>query len=154
MSESLFIEPIKKLVLKMQKRLSELMNNSPDSGSSASLQESNNLDTNTFNKTDIENQPLGQIPAFIPEIDDDLLEIDTVDNNFLSTEEEQVEDTNDLSEFNLEGELKQNPAHDFFMDIEADLPSTNQFENWPLSQEQHGIRYNHYVKKPKPFAPK
>ena len=104
MSESLFIEPIKKLVLKMQKRLSELMNNSPDSGSSASLQESNNLDTNTFNKTDIENQPLGQIPAFIPEIDDDLLEIDTVDNNFLSTEEEQVEDTNDLSEFNLEGD--------------------------------------------------
>ena len=104
MSESLFIEPIKKLVLKMQKRLSELMNNSPDSGSSASLQESNNLDTNTFNKTDIENQPLGQIPAFIPEINDDLLEIDTVDNNFLSTEEEQVEDTNDLSEFNLEGD--------------------------------------------------
>ena len=104
MSESLFIEPIKKLVVKMQKRLSELMNNSPDSNSNASLKESNNLDTNTFNKTDVENQPLGQIPAFIPEINDDLLEIDTVDNNFLSTEEEQVEDTNVLSEFNLEGD--------------------------------------------------
>ena len=104
MSESLFIEPIKKLVVKMQKRLSELMNNSPDSNSNASLNESNNLDTNTFNKTDVENQPLGQIPAFIPEINDDLLEIDTVDNNFLSTQEEQVEDTNDLSEFNLEGD--------------------------------------------------
>jgi hypothetical protein len=104
MSESLFIEPIKKLVVKMQKRLSELMNSSPDSDSNASLKESNNLDTKTFNKTDVKNQPLGQIPAFIPEISDDLLEIDTVDNNFLSTEEEQVEDTNDLSEFNLEGD--------------------------------------------------
>ena len=49
----------------------------------------------------IENDIIPQIPATIPEIDDDLLEIDTVDNNFLLEEENEEDQENTESDLNL-----------------------------------------------------
>ena len=85
MGESLFIEPIKKFVSNMQEKLSALINK-PDSNK---LEEQLESPTNEIHENDItiENDIIPQIPANIPEIDDDLLEIDTVDNNFLLEEE-------------------------------------------------------------------
>lgn len=60
----------------------------------------------------------------------------------------------DNADYNFESEMKRNVAFDFFLDINADLPTVDQFKNWPLSENQFSIRYTHYVKKPKPFAPK
>tara|TARA_B100001142_G_C13703444_1_gene410753 strand:+ start:31 stop:474 length:444 start_codon:yes stop_codon:yes gene_type:complete len=96
MGESLFIEPIKKFIGNMQEKLSALINK-PDLDNPEKQLESA-TDKNIENDTSIENDIVAQIPATIPEIDDDLLEIDTVDNNFL-IEEEQQEDTD--TELNL-----------------------------------------------------
>jgi len=96
MGESLFIEPIKKFIGNMQEKLSALINK-PDLDNPEEQLESA-TDKNIENDTSIENDIVAQIPATIPEIDDDLLEIDTVDNNFL-IEEEQQEDTD--TELNL-----------------------------------------------------
>ena len=96
MGESLFIEPIKKFIGNMQEKLSALINK-PDLDNPEEQLESA-TDKTLENDTSIENDIVAQIPATIPEIDDDLLEIDTVDNNFL-IEEEQQEDTD--TELNL-----------------------------------------------------
>ena len=97
MGESLFIEPIKKFIGNMQEKLSALISK-PDSDNSEEQLES--PDDNTLeNDISIENDIVAQIPATIPEIDDDLLEIDTVDNNFLIEEDEEQEDNN--TELNL-----------------------------------------------------
>ena len=93
MGESLFIEPIKKFVSNMQEKLSALINK-PDS---------NKLEEQLESPTDAipENDIIPQIPATIPEIDDDLLEIDTVDNNFLLEEENEEDQENTESDLNL-----------------------------------------------------
>ncbi|MFL2627286.1 MAG: hypothetical protein ACJ0OY_03190 [Dehalococcoidia bacterium] len=96
MGESLFIEPIKKFIGNMQEKLSALINK-PDLDNPEEQLESA-TDKNIENDTSIENDIVAQIPATIPEIDDDLLEIDTVDNNFF-IDEEQQEDTD--TELNL-----------------------------------------------------
>lgn len=89
MGESLFIEPIKKFIGNMQEKLSALISK-PGSDNLEEQLESP-TDKTLENDTPIENDIIAQIPATIPEIDDDLLEIDTVDNNFLIEEQE---DTN------------------------------------------------------------
>ena len=89
MVESLFIEPIKKFIGNMQEKLSALISK-PGSDNLEEQLESP-TDKTLENDTPIENDIIAQIPATIPEIDDDLLEIDTVDNNFLIEEQE---DTN------------------------------------------------------------
>ncbi|MBS96212.1 MAG: hypothetical protein FI695_06375 [SAR202 cluster bacterium] len=102
MGESLFIEPIKKFVSNMQEKLSALINK-PDSNYPEEQIESP-VDEIPENSTTIENETIPQIPATIPEIDDDLLEIDTVDNNFLLEEDQEntepdlnlVDDDNNL----------------------------------------------------------
>ena len=81
----------------MQEKLSALISK-PDSDNSEEQLES--PDDNTLeNDISIENDIVAQIPSTIPEIDDDLLEIDTVDNNFLIEEDEEQEDNN--TELNL-----------------------------------------------------
>ena len=60
----------------------------------------------------------------------------------------------DNAEYNFESELQRNPAFDFFLDTEAELPTKQEYEKWPLKQDQFSVRYTHYIKKPKPFAPK
>ena len=99
MGESLFIEPIKKFVSNMQEKLSALINK-PDSNK---LEEQLESPTNEIHENDItiENDIIPQIPANIPEIDDDLLEIDTVDNNFLLEEENEEDQGNTESDLNL-----------------------------------------------------
>ena len=99
MGESLFIEPIKKFVSNMQEKLSALINK-PDSNK---LEEQLESPTNEIHENDItiENDIIPQIPATIPEIDDDLLEIDTVDNNFLLEEENEEDQGNTESDLNL-----------------------------------------------------
>ena len=99
MGESLFIEPIKKFVSNMQEKLSALINK-PDSNK---LEEQLESPTNEIHENDItiENDIIPQIPANIPEIDDDLLEIDTVDNNFLLEEENEEDQENTESDLNL-----------------------------------------------------
>ena len=99
MGESLFIEPIKKFVSNMQEKLSALINK-PDSNK---LEEQLESPTNEIHENDItiENDIIPQIPATIPEIDDDLLEIDTVDNNFLLEEENEEDQENTESNLNL-----------------------------------------------------
>ena len=99
MGESLFIEPIKKFVSNMQEKLSALINK-PDSNK---LEEQLESPTNEKHENDItiENDIIPQIPAIIPEIDDDLLEIDTVDNNFLLEEENEEDQENTESDLNL-----------------------------------------------------
>ena len=99
MGESLFIEPIKKFVSNMQEKLSALINK-PDSNK---LEEQLESPTNEIYENDItiENDIIPQIPATIPEIDDDLLEIDTVDNNFLLEEENEEDQGNTESDLNL-----------------------------------------------------
>lgn len=99
MGESLFIEPIKKFVSNMQEKLSALINK-PDSNK---LEEQLESPTNEIHENDItiENDIIPQIPAIIPEIDDDLLEIDTVDNNFLLEEENEEDQENTESDLNL-----------------------------------------------------
>ena len=99
MGESLFIEPIKKFVSNMQEKLSALINK-PDPNSPEEQLES---PTNEIHENDItiENDIIPQIPATIPEIDDDLLEIDTVDNNFLLEEENEEDQENTQSDLNL-----------------------------------------------------
>ena len=99
MGESLFIEPIKKFVSNMQEKLSALINK-PDSNK---LEEQLESPTNEIHENDItiENDIIPQIPATIPEIDDDLLEIDTVDNNFLLEEENEEDQENTESDLNL-----------------------------------------------------
>jgi len=99
MGESLFIEPIKKFVSNMQEKLSALINK-PDSNK---LEEQLESPTNEIHENDItiENDIIPQIPAIIPEIDDDLLEIDTVDNNFLLEEENEEDQGNTESDLNL-----------------------------------------------------
>ena len=99
MGESLFIEPIKKFVSNMQEKLSALINK-PDSNK---LEEQLESPTNEIYENDItiENDIIPQIPAIIPEIDDDLLEIDTVDNNFLLEEENEEDQENTESDLNL-----------------------------------------------------
>ena len=98
MGESLFIEPIKKFVSNMQEKLSALINK-PDSNK---LEEQLESPTDAIPENDItiENDIIPQIPANIPEIDDDLLEIDTVDNNFL-LEENEKDQENSESDLNL-----------------------------------------------------
>jgi len=98
MGESLFIEPIKKFVSNMQEKLSALINK-PDSNK---LEEQLESPTDAIPENDItiENDIIPQIPATIPEIDDDLLEIDTVDNNFL-LEENEKDQENSESDLNL-----------------------------------------------------
>ena len=99
MGESLFIEPIKKFVSNMQEKLSALINK-PDSNK---LEEQLESPTNEIHENDItiENDIIPQIPATIPEIDDGLLEIDTVDNNFLLEEENEEDQGNTESDLNL-----------------------------------------------------
>ncbi|MCH2523210.1 MAG: hypothetical protein MK012_06300 [Dehalococcoidia bacterium] len=99
MGESLFIEPIKKFVSNMQEKLSALINK-PDSNK---LEEQLESPTDAIPENDItiENDIIPQIPATIPEIDDDLLEIDTVDNNFLLEEENEEDQENTESDLNL-----------------------------------------------------
>ena len=99
MGESLFIEPIKKFVSNMQEKLSALINK-PDSNK---LEEQLESPTDAIPENDItiENDIIPQIPATIPEIDDDLLEIDTVDNNFLLEEENEEDQGNTESDLNL-----------------------------------------------------
>ena len=99
MGESLFIEPIKKFVSNMQEKLSALINK-PDSNK---LEEQLESPTDAIPENDItiENDIIPQIPAIIPEIDDDLLEIDTVDNNFLLEEENEEDQENTESDLNL-----------------------------------------------------
>ena len=99
MGESLFIEPIKKFVSNMQEKLSALINK-PDSNK---LEEQLESPTNEIHENDItiENDIIPQIPATIPEIDDNLLEIDTVDNNFLLEEENEEDQGNTESDLNL-----------------------------------------------------
>ncbi len=99
MGESLFIEPIKKFVSNMQEKLSALINK-PDSNK---LEEQLESPTDAIPENDItiENDIIPQIPATIPEIDDDLLEIDTVDNNFLLEEENEEDQENTESNLNL-----------------------------------------------------
>ena len=99
MGESLFIEPIKKFVSNMQEKLSALINK-PDSNK---LEEQLESPTDAIPENDItiENDIIPQIPANIPEIDDDLLEIDTVDNNFLLEEENEEDQGNTESDLNL-----------------------------------------------------
>lgn len=99
MGESLFIEPIKKFVSNMQEKLSALINK-PDSNK---LEEQLESPTDAIPENDItiENDIIPQIPANIPEIDDDLLEIDTVDNNFLLEEENEEDQENTESDLNL-----------------------------------------------------
>tara|TARA_Y100001970_G_scaffold294291_1_gene449888 strand:- start:12261 stop:12713 length:453 start_codon:yes stop_codon:yes gene_type:complete len=99
MGESLFIEPIKKFVSNMQEKLSALINK-PDSNK---LEEQLESPTDAIPENDItiENDIIPQIPATIPEIDDDLLEIDTVDNNFLLEEENEEDQENTQSDLNL-----------------------------------------------------
>ena len=97
MGESLFIEPIKKFVSNMQEKLSALINK-PDPNSPEDQLETP-IDETLDDDISIENDIVAQIPATIPEIDDDLLEIDTVDNNFLIEEDEEQEDNN--TELNL-----------------------------------------------------
>ena len=99
MGESLFIEPIKKFVSNMQEKLSALINK-PDSNK---LEEQLESPTNEIHENDItiENDIIPQLPATIPEIDDDLLEIDTVDNNFLLEEENEEDQGNTESDLNL-----------------------------------------------------
>ena len=99
MGESLFIEPIKKFVSNMQEKLSALINK-PDSNK---LEEQLESPTNEIHENDItiENDIIPQIPATIPEIDDDLLEIDTVDNNFLLEEGNEEDQENTDSDLNL-----------------------------------------------------
>ena len=79
MGESLFIEPIKKFVSNMQEKLSALINK-PDPNSPEDQLEPP-IDETLDDDISIENDIVAQIPASITEIDDDLLEIDTVDNN-------------------------------------------------------------------------
>ena len=99
MGESLFIEPIKKFIGNMQEKISALISK-PDSDNSEEQLES--PDDNTLeNDISIENDIVAQIPATIPEIDDDLLEIDTVDNNFLLEEENEEDQGNTESDLNL-----------------------------------------------------
>ena len=99
MGESLFIEPIKKFVSNMQEKLSALINK-PDSNK---LEEQLESPTDAIPENDItiENDIIPQIPANIPEIDDDLLEIDTVDNHFLLEEENEEDQENTESDLNL-----------------------------------------------------
>ena len=99
MGESLFIEPIKKFVSNMQEKLSALINK-PDSNK---LEEQLESPTDAIPENDItiENDIIPQIPATIPEIDDDLLEIDTVDNNFLLEEENEEDQENTEPDLNL-----------------------------------------------------
>ena len=86
----------------MQEKLSALINK-PDSNYPEEQIESP-VDEIPENSTTIENETIPQIPATIPEIDDDLLEIDTVDNNFLLEEDQEntepdlnlVDDDNNL----------------------------------------------------------
>ena len=99
MGESLFIEPIKKFVSNMQEKLSALINK-PDSNYPEEQLESP-VDAIPENDITIENDIIPQIPANIPEIDDDLLEIDTVDNNFLLEEENEEDQENTESDLNL-----------------------------------------------------
>ena len=77
MGESLFIEPIKKFVSNMQEKLSALINK-PDPNSPEDQLEPP-IDETLDDDISIENDIVAQIPASITEIDDDLLEIDTVD---------------------------------------------------------------------------
>lgn len=99
MGESLFIEPIKKFVSNMQEKLSALINK-PDSNK---LEEQLESPTDAIPENDItiENDIIPQIPATIPEIDDNLLEIDTVDNNFLLEEGNEEDQENTESDLNL-----------------------------------------------------
>ena len=92
MGESLFIEPIKKFVSNMQEKLSALINK-PDPNSPEDQLEPP-IDETLDDDISIENDIVAQIPASIPEIDDDLLEIDTVDNNFLLEEENEKDQEN------------------------------------------------------------
>ena len=98
MGESLFIEPIKKFVSNMQEKLSALINK-PDPNSPEDQLEPP-IDETLDDDISIENDIVAQIPASIPEIDDDLLEIDTVDNNFL-LEENEKDQENSESDLNL-----------------------------------------------------
>ena len=99
MGESLFIEPIKKFVSNMQEKLSALINK-PDPNSPEDQLEPP-IDETLDDDISIENDIVAQIPASIPEIDDDLLEIDTVDNNFLLEEENEKDQENSESDLNL-----------------------------------------------------
>ena len=98
MGESLFIEPIKKFVSNMQEKLSALINK-PDPNSPEDQLEPP-IDETLDDDISIENDIVAQIPASITEIDDDLLEIDTVDNNFL-LEENEKDQENSESDLNL-----------------------------------------------------
>ena len=98
MGESLFIEPIKKFVSNMQEKLSALINK-PDPNSPEDQLETP-IDETLDDDISIENDIVAQIPASITEIDDDLLEIDTVDNNFL-LEENEKDQENSESDLNL-----------------------------------------------------
>ena len=99
MGESLFIEPIKKFVSNMQEKLSALINK-PDPNSPEDQLEPP-IDETLDDDISIENDIVAQIPASITEIDDDLLEIDTVDNNFLLEEENEKDQENSESDLNL-----------------------------------------------------
>ena len=82
----------------MQQKLSAHINK-PDPNSPEDQLEPP-IDETLDDDISIENDIVAQIPASITEIDDDLLEIDTVDNNFL-LEENEKDQENSESDLNL-----------------------------------------------------